>query len=73
VRTIPEILKGIKALPPRVRERAFYIALLALVALLAFGIGRLSVLYGGAGKVRVLTPAEAAASVNEGYPPPPGL
>jgi hypothetical protein len=73
VRTIPEILKGIKALSPEARERVFYVFLIVLVSFLSFGIGRLSDRYGGAGELRVLTPEEAAASVDEGYPPPPGL
>ncbi len=62
VPTIRDIGSKIKSVSPRAREKAFLLAVIILVALLAFALGRLSVLYGGAGEVKVVYPDAAGAT-----------
>lgn len=77
--TIRDIGLKIKLVWARVRENATLIIILILVALLAFGLGRLSVLYGEKGELKVLYPDGQEASAlqgalgigQEGFPPPP--
>lgn len=52
----------IKALGGRVRENALIVLVIVLVAFLAFGLGRLSVLYSEKGQFKVLYPDGQSAS-----------
>lgn len=55
--TVQEIWSGIKTMRHETKERIFYVFLIILVALLAFGLGRLSVFYGGKSDFKVQYPA----------------
>lgn len=53
---VQEIGSKIKALPRATKERAYLALVILLVALLAFGLGRLSVLYGTGSDFRIEYP-----------------
>ncbi|MDE2079062.1 MAG: hypothetical protein KGI73_01605 [Patescibacteria group bacterium] len=70
--TIPDIRNKInkfRALSPRTREKLFYATVVLLVGLLAFAIGRLSVIYGGEGELKVVYPGTPSAMNLQ----PPGI
>ena len=52
--TIRDIRLKIKLLWARLRENALLVAALILLVLLAFGLGRLSVLYGEKGDLKII-------------------
>lgn len=54
-------INRLRTLSPRAREKLFYAAVIVLVGLLAFAIGRLSVIYGGAGELKVVYPTTPSA------------
>lgn len=57
----------IKALGARVRENTLIVIVIVLVALLAFGLGRLSVFYGEKGQFKVIYPNGQSASALTGF------
>lgn len=64
--TIRDIGIKIKVVWRRLRENLLIVLVIILVALLAFGLGRLSVFYGGKAEFKVLYPNGQSASVIEG-------
>jgi hypothetical protein len=58
----------LRSLPPRVKEKLFYATVIVLVGLLAFAVGRLSVIYGGEGEFKVVYPGSPSASAGHDVP-----
>ncbi|MES2014211.1 MAG: hypothetical protein V4437_00145 [Patescibacteria group bacterium] len=77
--TIRDIAIKIKILWGRVKENALIVVVIILVALCAFGLGRLSVLYGQKEEFKIIYPEGQSASAIQGavgvgetaLPPPP--
>lgn len=68
VQEIRAKINRLRAIPPRTREKLFYAAVIILVGLLAFAIGRLSVIYGGAGELKVVYPGAPSGLSSYGTP-----
>jgi len=66
VATIRDIGLKIKTLWGQAKENLLLVAIIILVALLAFALGRLSVFYGEKGEFEVLYPSGQSASVIQG-------
>lgn len=59
MRIIPQALSRIKTLAPETRQKLFSALLIGLATVLAFGLGRLSVIYGEGSAFQVTYPAAA--------------
>ncbi|MBI3573696.1 hypothetical protein HY090_01460 [Candidatus Kaiserbacteria bacterium] len=59
--TIDDVKAKINTISAETREKIFYVALIVLVALLAFGLGRLSVFYGGTSDFKIIYPSTASS------------
>jgi hypothetical protein len=66
VGTIGDFSHKIKAIPASTKEKAFIGAIIILVAFLSFGIGRLSARYDNGNDIKILTPDEDQASLQQG-------